>query len=628
MSSKLHIRENFSKAFRFTENALVCILLLLLAVITYAEMSTRVIFKSGVPESTLIMGQLVLLIGFFAGMITSREKEHLAIALHDYIKNKALKLSSDLLNLFVSVFFLVIFAVASISYVNLSFLPNEVVAGIPRQIIAWIMPIGYAVMAYRSIKNAKLEKLIYYIVPFLAVALALFFSTTVWVKLFYGFETPELYQPIIDFCINFFSTWKFPLILLLIVCAFSGTPLFIVLGGIALILLQQSGSELEMVPNQAYTMLTSTNLPTIPLFTLTGFILSESKAAERLVRVFRSLFGWLPGGMIIVSVLVCAFFTTFTGASGVTILALGGLLSAILVKKGKYPESFTTGLLTAVGSIGLLFPPSLPIILVGASTQTSIIQMFAGGIVPGIILVLSMIVFGIFSAVKYKVPVDKFDGKEAFHSVLVGFWDLLLPVVIVVGYFSGFLTIIETASFSVLYTIVLALVKKDFRIRDLPKVILKAVPIIGGVLVILAVSQALQFYIVDARVPEMLTEWVTGRVTSPLVFLLLLNLILLVVGCLMDIYSAIMVVLPLIVPLGAAFGIHPVHLGIIFIINMELGFMTPPVGLNLFLASYRFKKPFLTICKDVLPFLGIQILIVLLITYVPILTTGILNFIH
>jgi tripartite ATP-independent transporter DctM subunit len=423
------------------------------------------------------------------------------------------------------------------------------------------------------------------------------------------------------------------------------------MGGLALLLITASGGESDVAANQVYLALTQDNIAPIPLFTLTGFFLSESKAGQRLVGCFRGLFGWFPGGMIVATVAICAFFTSFTGASGVTILALGGLLYTMLKEHMGYPEPFTIGLLTSTGSIGLLFPPSLPIILVGATTQTSILSLFAGGIIPGLILALSVMIFGIAASVKspgrpggrgntladFSTGNNSADsavskGSPAFsivnaaRGVKESALELALPVFLMAAFFSGALSIIELGAVSLVYVfIVETLIHRDIRLKDCIAVFKKAIPIIGGVLSIIALSMALSYYIIDTQVPQSLAVWMSAAVESKFMFLLLLNLCLLVVGCLMDIFSAILIVLPLVSPLGAAYGIDPVHLGIIFIINLEVGFLTPPVGLNLFLSSYRFKKPFVEICRHVLPFLLIQLVVVALVTYVPSLSTFLAN---
>jgi C4-dicarboxylate transporter DctM subunit len=302
------------------------------------------------------------------------------------------------------------------------------------------------------------------------------------------------------------------------------------------------------------------------------------------------------------------------------------LLSYVLIK-GEYGPKFSTGLLTATGSIGLLFPPSLPVIIYGVTAQISIKDMFIGGIIPGAILVLTMIVFGIWYAVRNKVPRQQFVLKEAFTATKDSFWELLLPVIIVVGYFGGITTLVESGAIAVIYALfVEVIVHKDLKIKELPQVLLKCMPIMGGVLAILALAKGLSYYVVDAEIPMQLTTWVQANISSKYVFLLLLNIGLLITGCFMDIFSAILVVVPLIIPVANLFGIHPVHLGIIFLANLELGYLTPPLGLNLFLASYRFNQPMGKVVKDVFPFLIIQLVAVLLITYVPLLTTGLLTF--
>ncbi|MFC2146904.1 TRAP transporter large permease, partial [Acidobacteriota bacterium] len=385
------------------------------------------------------------------------------------------------------------------------------------------------------------------------------------------------------------------------------------------------GEPLEIIPNEAYSMLISHSIPAIPLFTVAGFLLSESKAGERLVRFFKAVFAWFPGGLAIMAILVCAFFTTFTGASGVTILALGALLSYVLIN-GKYKRRFSLGLLTASGSVGLLFPPSLPIIIYGVIAGVSIKDMFIGGIIPGFVMVAALVIFSIIYASKHKTERQPFNLKEAFSSIGGSVGEILLPIVIVLSYFGGLTTLEESAALAVIYVLIVEVfIHRDLKIKDLPGVIAKCIPIIGGVLMILSLAKGLSYYIVDAEVPMRLTEWVQASISSKYVFLLLLNIGLLITGCLMDIFSAIMVVVPLIIPLGSIFGIHPVHLGIIFLANMELGYMTPPVGLNLFLASYRFNEPMGKLYKDVLPFFFIQLAAVLLITYLPFLTTGLLS---
>jgi tripartite ATP-independent transporter DctM subunit len=424
------------------------------------------------------------------------------------------------------------------------------------------------------------------------------------------------------------SALSLPILILLIVSAVFGTPIFVILGGAALLFFFRTGGQLSSVADEAYIMLKGENIPAIPLFTLVGFILSESKAGERLVRLFRALLGWMPGGLAVMSVLVCAFFTIFTGASGVTILAIGGLLSFVLVQS-RYQKDYSLGLLTSSGSIGLLFFPSIPLIMYGVTAQISIKEMGIGGLLPGLIMVVTVCLLGIRYAFKSRVDRTAFQPYEIIPTLNESKWEILLPWVVLVSYFTGATTLVETAALAVAYVLIIeVIVHRDIKIRQLPQVFLKCIPIIGGVLIILTAAKGLSFFFVDQQIPTRLVEWFQNAISSKYVFLIMLNLALLVTGCFMDIFSAITVVAPLIIPLGVAYGIHPVHLGIIFLANLELGYLTPPVGINLFLASYRFNEPLSKIYRQILPFFLPRLAAVLLITYVPWFTTWLLKVIR
>ncbi|HXI01780.1 MAG TPA: TRAP transporter large permease subunit, partial [Candidatus Saccharimonadales bacterium] len=401
-----------------------------------------------------------------------------------------------------------------------------------------------------------------------------------------------------------------------------GAPIFTALGGAALILFWGSGVPIASIPVETYRLVVSPTLPTIPLFTLAGYFLAEGGASARLVRVFQALAGWIRGGPAIVTALVCAFFTSFTGASGVTILALGGLLMPVLVT-AKYPEKQSLGLLTAAGSLGLLFPPSLPVILYGIVSHTPIDSMFLGSFVPGVVMLALTAWWGMRQGARSGSERRPFDAGEAWRAIVAARWELLLPVVVGAGLFGGFATLVEAAALTACYAFVVeTFVYRDLKLfRDVPRVISKCGTLVGGVLIILGVALGLTSYMVDAQIPSRALAWVQGTIHSPLLFLLLLNVFLLVVGCLMDIFSAIVVVVPLITPMGAAFGIDPVHLGVIFLANLELGYLTPPVGMNLFLSSYRFGKPLPEVYRSVIPMLLVLLTGVLLITYIPFLTT-------
>ena len=387
----------------------------------------------------------------------------------------------------------------------------------------------------------------------------------------------------------------------------NGAPIFIGLGGMAVLFFWYDFTPIAAIPAETYRIVVSPTLPTIPLFTLAGYLLAESKTSERLVKVFRQVFGWIPGGTPVVIVLLCGFFSALTGGSGVTILALGGLLVPLLLKEG-YSKSFSIGLITVSGSIGLLFPPSLPVIIYGITAGISIKSIFLAGLIPGFLLITFISSWSLYQGKSSNIHLEKFNFKKAFKVCLDTKEELIIPILILFGIFGGYTTLVETASITVLYILFIEIfILKDIRIKDLPRIIKECSSLIGGVLIILGVAMGLTSYLIDAQIPILLLEKAKILIHSKLLFLLLLNIFLLLVGCLMDIFSAIIVIVPLIAPLGLHFGIDPVHLGIIFIANLELGFLTPPVGMNLFLAAYRFKEDMPTIYKATLPFFIVKL---------------------
>jgi len=401
----------------------------------------------------------------------------------------------------------------------------------------------------------------------------------------------------------------------------AGTPVFVAMAGVALCLFFAQGSPVAAVPAEIYRLVASPTLPAIPLLAGAGYVLAESGASARLVRCFRAWVGFLPGGMALMAASVCAVFTSFTGGSGVTIVALGGLLLPMLLQDGQ-EEGFSLGLVTASGSLGLLLPPSLPVILYaivagGRDQAVPPDRLYLAGLVPGLLLLVLTGAYGILKSRKRaRTP---FEGREALAATWAAKWELLLPVLIIVLFASGRTTMLETAAGALAYTIAAeCFITRDIHpLRQLPGVLLKASALMGAVLILLSVAMGLTSWLVDAMIPDAILAWTTAHVHSKLVFLLALNLILLVLGSVLEIYSAIVVLAPIVAPLGATFGIHPVHLGVIFLANLELGFLLPPVGLNLFLASSRFGTPLPRLYRHVLPFLAILGIGLLLITYVP-----------
>jgi tripartite ATP-independent transporter DctM subunit len=423
-----------------------------------------------------------------------------------------------------------------------------------------------------------------------------------------------------------------PLLLVLLVATLLGAPVFVTIGGAAAILFWGAETPIASISLTHYSLVTNPTLPALPLFTLAGYWLAEGGASARLVRVFRALLGSLRGGPALLTACVCAFFTSFTGASGVTILALGGLLMPVLLGSGMPPRP-ALGLLTASGSLGLLFPPCLPVLLYAvvanqnsAAGGLTMQKLFLGGALPGLVLLLLTAWWGARYA-----PLDQHRARVDWHEVWSASreakWELLLPVVTLTALFGGFATAVEAAALTALYAFVVeTLVYRDLSItRDTPRVMGECGLVVGGVLLILGVALGFTNYLVDAQVAIKTVDWATATIESKYVFFLALNLALLVVGCLMDIYSAIVVVVPLLVPLGEAYGIDPVHLGIVFLLNLELGYLTPPVGMNLFLSSYRFDKPMPEVARATFPLLVVMALGVLALTYMPFLTTGIVS---
>ncbi len=417
-----------------------------------------------------------------------------------------------------------------------------------------------------------------------------------------------------------------PIILLAILAmAFFGAPLFTIFGASALVLFGQEGVDSMAIIIEMARLVSAPALVAIPLFTFAGYMMAESKAPERMVALNQAVFGWLPGGLAIVALVACSFFTAFTGASGVTIIALGGLLYPILKKRG-FPEKFSLGLVTTGGSLGLLFPPSLPLILYGLIAKVDIDKLFIAGMIPGLVLLVLLSLYSIWTG-KHTVKRDKFDLKKVFTSARAAAWEIPLPFIILIGIYGGFFTASEAAAVTAVYVLIVEVfIYRDLKFfGDIPRIIKESMVLVGGIVIILAVALGFTSYLIEARVPDMIFNWIQQYIHSQWAFLIALNVFLLIVGCLMDIFSAIVVVVPIIVPIALKFGVNPIHLGIIFLTNLEIGYMTPPVGLNLFITSYRFNKSIVEIYKVAIPYLVILIIGLLLITYLPQLSLFLLS---
>jgi len=418
---------------------------------------------------------------------------------------------------------------------------------------------------------------------------------------------------------------------LILVLAALGMPLFAVVAAVAMLGFHLAGYDLIVVTVEIYRLGDMPGLIAIPLFTLAGYLLGESRAPRRLVRLSNALLGWLPGGLAIVAIVACAFFTAFTGASGVTIVALGALLYPALRQAG-YDERFSLGLVTSAGSLGLLFAPSLPLILygfvagqMGSVPPVTIPDLFLAGLVPGLLMIVMLSAYAMWVGRSVPESRHRFDLKELGAALRDAAWELPLPVIVLGGIYSGALIASEAAAVTALYVLIVSvLIKKEISFSKLPKVMADSMRLVGAILIILGAALALSNWLVDQEVPVRLFEALNKHVQSPLVFLLLLNIFLLVVGMLLDIFSAIVILTPLLLPVAAGFGVHPVHLGVVMLANLQLGYFTPPVGMNLFIASYRFGQPLTTLVRACIPFFLLLAAAVALITWWPALSLGLL----
>lgn len=407
------------------------------------------------------------------------------------------------------------------------------------------------------------------------------------------------------------------IVLLAIFFLIIGVPIFVVICGLTLYLFFWSGIDLSAIIIEMHRMATTPVLVAIPLFTFAGYLLSESGASRRLIRLSNALLGWLPGGLSVIALICCAVFTALTGATGLTIIALGGILLPAMTR-AKYPEVFSLGLLTTSGTLGLLFPPSLPLIIYAIVAKVRIDQLFIAGILPGILLVVLLSVYSIARAVKAEVPKTRFQVAEVLSALREALWELPLPLVVLGGIYSGKFVVSEAAAITAVYVLLVeVIVYRDIGWKDLPEIMKKSMVLVGGVLIILGAAMGLTNYLIDAEIPKQMLELFKTHIESKILFLVVLNFFLLAVGCTMGIFSALVVVVPLLSPIAQAYGIDPVHLGIIFLANLEIGASIPPLGINLFIASIRFERPVLRLYVASLPFIAMLLIALALITYIP-----------
>ena len=588
------------------EDAIASVALLAMVVLPLGEIVVRRFSGGGIPGSASMVQHLALWVGFLGAAVAARDGKLLALATGAFIPAGRPRHLAAVVAGGVSAAIAALLAWGAIDLVvSEREYGGTMGPGIPTWVAQIALPISLALIAIRAVWRSSRAW-----GGRMVAALGLVAAGIIW-------QSPALLE----------GRAAWPGLLLIAAAGALGTPIFAILGGAAVLLFLSEATPPVLILVKTYTLAVSPTLPAIPLFTLAGFLLAEGKSSERLLHVFRAWFGWIPGGTAVVCAFLCSFFTVFTGGSGVTILALGGLLFPALIKEG-YRERFSLGLLTASGSLGLLLPPALPLIVYAVVAQRPIEDMFLGGVLPGLLLTSLIAAWGVREGLVTGAGRTRFVLGDALKSIWIAKWELSMPIVVLGSIFSGWATPVESAALIAFYALVVqTFIHRDLSIRrDLLRVFTECVVIVGGVLVILGVAVGLTDYLIGAQIPDRLLEWTRTYIDSPLVFLLGLNVFLLVVGCLMDIFSATVVVVPLIVPIGEAFGIHPVHLGIIFIANLELGYLTPPVGMNLFLASYRFNKPMSQVALAALPMLAILGFGVLVITYVPWLTTGLLEY--
>lgn len=599
----------FTLICRRTEQGLLVGALALAMLLPLIEVVGRPLGGLHIAGSADYVKHLTLWLAFVGGLAAASQLKHLTLSTTEFFGVGLWRTLSRLLSYSVSAAVLAVLAYASAQVVRVNAIePKILPIGLPEWLSETIMPIALGLMALVFAWKA---------------------SNRWWGRAIALLAIPAA------FALNWLppeqATNVWPLTLVILAAALLGAPVFVAMGGIALVLFFHDGTPVAAVSAEVYRLVASPTLPAIPLLAGAGYVLAESNAAERLVRFFRAIFGWLPGGIAVMVAAVCALFTTFTGGSGVTIIALGGLVYPILRKDG-YSEGFSLGLVTASGSLGLLFPPSLPVILysVVASNRSQSVpagDLYLAGLLPGLLLVVLTAIYGILIGRRAERAYLKFSWREVFASAWLAKWELLLPVFIVVIFASGLTTMLQTAAAALAYVVIIeCFVTGDIKIfSELPGILLKASILMGAVLTLLSVAMGLTNYMVDIHLTDQLLGWVQTHIHSQIVFLLVLNVILLILGSVLEIYSAIIILAPVIAPIGAAFNIDPIHLGVIFLANLEMGFLFPPVGLNLFLSSSRFNKPLTSLYRHILPFLVITGIGVLLITYTDSMSLGILR---
>ena len=599
--TKIHLVERL----KWGEDILALTVFFTMVFIPTFETIARFVNFRGIPASPVLVQHLTLWIGFLGAILAARQNKLLALTTTPLFSIDEQFHFGRWIAKVISFIVVLTLMWGSWELVKVEFAYSvDIAPNIPRWFTQAVMPFSFGLIAIQILINSTENNL---------YRASILMMTVLWIII----GLTGVFQN------EYWLIWIG--LGILSVSVLYGAPIFVGLGGVAVLFFWGDFTPISAIPAEMYRIVVSPTLPTIPLFTLAGYILAESGASRRMIDVFSSTFGWIRGGTPVVVVLLCGFFTALTGGSGVTILALGGLLYPLLRKSG-YSELFSLGLITVSGSLGLLFPPSLPAIIYSVTAGVSVKDVFIAGLIPGTLLVTFVAGWAILRGEKERIKVQSFQWDSTVKSLWIAKWELIIPILILYGVFGGFTTLVETAAITVVYILIVEiLIYRDLPLNSLPKIVVDCATLVGGVLIILGVAMGVTSYLVDAQIPMHLLSWVKETISSKYIFLLLLNGLLLLIGCMMDIFSAIIVIVPLIIPLGHYFGVDPVHLAIIFIANLELGFLTPPVGMNLFLSAYRFDKSMPVIYKATLPYFTIRILVVLLITYLPIISLGLIH---
>ncbi|MEW5851643.1 MAG: TRAP transporter large permease subunit [Myxococcota bacterium] len=602
------------------ENGAVITAFLAMALLSVSEVLGRKLFNKGVPGGMEYVRHLTMWVGFLGALLAAREGKHLALSTAELLPEGRFRAAAHFVAWTVAASVSALASYASWKLATgLRGSGTELGGGVPEWVSVLVMPVSLALVAVHQIMRSS-PRWPWRVLCLLVVGLCF--------SLDFLSAEPVLNPPPPDAeeTVSLAKHVAWPGCLVIIVALLLGAPVYAAMAGIAMVLFFAADTPIASVPVETYRLVSSPTLPAVPILTAAGYVLAVGGSSQRLVRLFRAIVGSLPAGLALMVIAVCAIFTTLTGGSGVTILALGGLVYPIL-RSEKYPENFSLGAVTASGSLGLLFFPSVPVILYAVVAEQPVERLFVAGFVPGVLMILMVCAYAIFVGTRSGVPRQAFRGDELVSAVKEAKWDLGIPLILLGAFATGLATMVEASALAFVYAMIIEVfICRTLKLRGgLTNALVDAGTLVGSVIIVLGMAMGLTSYLVDEGIPEIIINWVKAHITSQVVFLLTLNALLLVLGSVLEIFSAIVILAPLLAPLGNAYGVDPLHLGIIFLANLELGFLFPPVGLNLFLSATRFGKPLPQLYRAAFPFLLIMSFSVLIITYVPGLSTGVVK---